>query len=78
LGPTQPSIQWDRGALSLEVKRPGREADNSPPSSAQAENAWSYTYTLLIRRHGVVLSLKKAEQLYLYLLHASSNTSSFL
>jgi hypothetical protein len=26
----------------------------------------------------VVLSLKKAEQLYLYLLHASSNTSSFL
>jgi len=35
LGPTQPSIQWIRGALSLGVKRPGREADYSPPSSAE-------------------------------------------
>jgi hypothetical protein len=33
LGPTQP-IPWVLGALSLGVKRPGREADNSPPSSA--------------------------------------------
>jgi hypothetical protein len=24
------------------VKRPGREADNSPPSTAEATNAWSY------------------------------------
>jgi hypothetical protein len=35
LGPTQPLIQWVRGALSLGVKRPGREADHSPPSSAE-------------------------------------------
>jgi hypothetical protein len=28
LGPTQPPIQWVKGALSLEVKRPGREADH--------------------------------------------------
>jgi hypothetical protein len=34
LGPTQP-IHWVRGALSLGVKRPGREADHSPPSSAE-------------------------------------------
>jgi hypothetical protein len=27
------------------VKRPGREADNSPPSSAEIENAWNYTST---------------------------------
>jgi hypothetical protein len=27
LGPTQPPIQWVLGALSLGVKRPGREAD---------------------------------------------------
>jgi hypothetical protein len=27
--------QWVSGALSLEVKRPGREADPSPPSSAE-------------------------------------------
>jgi hypothetical protein len=30
LGLTQPPIQWVPGALSLEVKRPGREADHSP------------------------------------------------
>jgi hypothetical protein len=35
LGPTQPPIQWVPGALSLGVKRPGREADHSPPSSAE-------------------------------------------
>jgi hypothetical protein len=40
LWPTQPPIQWD---LSLGVKRPEREADHSPPSSAEVKNAWSYT-----------------------------------
>jgi hypothetical protein len=35
LRPTQPPIQWVPGALSLGVKRPGREADHSPPSSAE-------------------------------------------
>jgi hypothetical protein len=35
LGPTQPPIQWIPGAFSLGVKRPGREADHSPPSSAE-------------------------------------------
>jgi hypothetical protein len=33
----QPSVQWVPGALSLGVKRPGREADHSPPSSAQVK-----------------------------------------
>jgi hypothetical protein len=42
LGPTQPLIQWVTGALSLGVKRPGREADHSPPASAEVKNAWSY------------------------------------
>jgi hypothetical protein len=45
LGPTQPPIQWVPGALSVKVKRPGREADHSPPSSAEVTNAWSYTST---------------------------------
>jgi hypothetical protein len=45
LGPTQPPIQWVAGALSLGLKRPGREADHSPPSSAEVKNAWSYTST---------------------------------
>jgi hypothetical protein len=33
------------GTLSLGVKRPGREADHSSPSSAEVKNAWSYTFT---------------------------------
>jgi hypothetical protein len=56
LGPTQPPIQWVPGALSLGVKRPGREADHSPPSSAEVKNAWSYTSTPPIRLYGVVLN----------------------
>jgi hypothetical protein len=34
LGSTQPSIQWVPGVLSPGVKRPVREADHSPPTSA--------------------------------------------
>jgi hypothetical protein len=37
LGPTQPPIQWVLGVLSLGVKRPGREADHSPPSNAEVK-----------------------------------------
>jgi hypothetical protein len=44
-----------RGSF-LGVKRPGREADHSSPSSADVKNAWSYTSTFPIRLHGVVLS----------------------
>jgi hypothetical protein len=40
----------------LGVKRPGREADHSGPSSAEVKNAWSYTSTPPIRLHVVVLS----------------------
>jgi hypothetical protein len=29
-----------RGLFPLEVKRPGREADHSPPPSAEVKNAW--------------------------------------
>jgi hypothetical protein len=35
--PTQPPIQWWPGTLSLAVKRPGREADHSPPTSAEVK-----------------------------------------
>jgi hypothetical protein len=31
------SYPMGTGALSLEVKRPGREADHSPPSSAEVK-----------------------------------------
>jgi hypothetical protein len=52
----QPPIKWVRGALSLGIKQPGREADHSLPSSVEVKNAWSYTSTLPIHLHGVVLS----------------------
>jgi hypothetical protein len=45
LGPTQPPIQWVPGDLSFGKNRPGREADNSPPSGAEVKYAWSYTFT---------------------------------
>jgi hypothetical protein len=38
LGPTQPPIQWVLRALSPGVKRQGREADQSPTSSAEVKN----------------------------------------
>jgi hypothetical protein len=59
LGPTQPHIQWVKEALSLRVKRSGREADHSPPSSVEVKNAWSYNSTPPIRLNGVVLSKEK-------------------
>jgi hypothetical protein len=40
---TQPPIQWVAGALYLGVKRPGREADHSHPSSAKVKE-WVELY----------------------------------
>jgi hypothetical protein len=45
LGPTQPPIQWVQGALSSRVKRQGREADHSPPTSAGVKKIRIYTST---------------------------------
>jgi hypothetical protein len=43
LGFTQPSIEWVSRALSPGVKRQGREADHSPPASAEVKKIWIYT-----------------------------------
>jgi hypothetical protein len=45
-----------RGVLSSGIKRPGREADNSPPPSDKSKNAWSYTSIPSILLHDVVLN----------------------
>jgi hypothetical protein len=50
VGSTQPPIP---GAISPEVKRPGREADHSSPYSAELKNAWSYNSIPPIRFHDV-------------------------
>jgi hypothetical protein len=54
LGPNQPPNQWVAGALSTEVERKKREANHSPLSTSEVKNAWSYTCTPAIRRHGAV------------------------
>jgi hypothetical protein len=58
---SQPRPGWfwgprGKGVLSLGIKRPGREADHSPPSSVEVNIVWSYTSSHPTRLHGVVLS----------------------
>jgi hypothetical protein len=45
LGSTQSPTQWVPGALSPGVKRPRREADHSPPASAEVKKMLIYTST---------------------------------
>jgi hypothetical protein len=40
-----PFIPWVPGAIQVSVNRRGREADHSPPSSAEVKNQWIYTST---------------------------------
>jgi hypothetical protein len=56
VGPTQPSIQWVPGAVSLGVKRPGREADLSPPSNTEVKECVELYLHSPTRPHGVALS----------------------
>jgi hypothetical protein len=59
LGPTQPPIQWIPGAVSLVVKRPGRDADHSLPSSAEVKECVELYLHPPVRLHGVVIIKKK-------------------
>jgi hypothetical protein len=45
LRPIQLLIQWVLEALSREVKRPGRETEHSPPTTAEVKRMWVYTST---------------------------------
>jgi hypothetical protein len=49
-GPTQPVFERVPGALSVRVKRPGCEADGSPPSSAEAKSGRGIPPSLLRAR----------------------------
>jgi hypothetical protein len=40
-----PHIRWVPGTISPGVKRPGHEADHSPPASAEVKKTWVYTST---------------------------------
>jgi hypothetical protein len=56
LGPAQPPIKWVSGALSMRVKRAGREADHSPPSCSEVKECVELYIHSPVRLHGVVLS----------------------
>jgi hypothetical protein len=58
-GPTEPNIQRVAGDLTTGVKWSGREADYSPPYSAEVKNSWNYTSTPSVSLHGVVLNKAK-------------------
>jgi hypothetical protein len=45
LWPIQPPVQWEPATLSSRVKRPAREVDHSPPSTAADKNVLSYIST---------------------------------
>jgi hypothetical protein len=53
--PTRPPIQWVQRSLSLEIKRPERETDHSPPSSAEVKEFVELYLHSPICLHGVVL-----------------------
>jgi len=59
---TQPPGPVGTRGSFLGVKRPGREADHSPPSNADVKYAWSFTSTPPVRPNWVVLGLKEKAQ----------------
>jgi hypothetical protein len=44
-GPLNLLSNWYQGALSPEVKWPGRKTDHSPPASVKVKKLWIYTST---------------------------------
>jgi hypothetical protein len=50
-----PAYQLGTGCSYPGLRRPGRETDHSPPSSAEVKNALSCTFTPPIHLHRVVL-----------------------
>jgi hypothetical protein len=55
-GLTHPPIQWVPKDFSLGVKRSGREADHSPPSSAEVSECVELYLHSPIRLHSVVIN----------------------
>jgi hypothetical protein len=43
MGPARPHSQRTLGALSTEIKRPGRKTEELLLSNAEVKNDWSYT-----------------------------------
>ena len=59
-------------ALSPSMKRPGRESDNSPPSSAKVKNDWKYSATYIF------MACARADLLLVYRVRKNIFFSLFL
>jgi hypothetical protein len=68
------SYPMGTGAVFLGVKRPGHEADHSPPSSAEVKNVWSLTSTLQYN-FMVSCSIKSTGATLLYVLSVGGDGS---
>jgi hypothetical protein len=60
------------GALSSGVKRPGREADHSPQTTAEVKKIWIYTSTLpyaftTLVKHRNKFTIFNREYIYIYI-----------
>jgi hypothetical protein len=78
LGTTEPLIQWVPGALSPKIKLLGRENDHSPPSNVEVKNVWSYTSTLPIRLHDVMISLNSTVKTLLFTYTPTTDRSEII
>jgi hypothetical protein len=67
LGSTQSPIQWIPEAISLGLKRPGREAGHSPQSSAEVINVCGAISPLPPYAFVAWCSVKAQRKLYLYM-----------
>jgi len=56
VGSTKPLIQCVSVFVSVVLKRPGYDADHSPPSSAEVKNTWSYTPTHAVSLQDAVVN----------------------
>lgn len=59
VGSPQPPIQRLLGGLYPGLKRPGRQSNQSPPSSVKVKNAWRYTSTPCVFMAWCVIKCKE-------------------
>jgi hypothetical protein len=70
---TQPPIQWVPGSLSPGLKRPGREADHSPPATRSRKCGWigNWTYWPLIQSACIYKQYSAITNLHIYTIYSS-------
>jgi hypothetical protein len=77
LWPTQPPIQWVAGGLSSGVKRPGREAHQSRPTSAEVKIKCGSIHPLPHTSSWLSAYLVKQRDIYTFLNTQLGTTSNY-